>query len=180
MERRGRHTTPRSIRLCITHRHHKKKVKYVSYDIVFREIPDEVTLAINLSGCPIHCKGCHSPHLWQDIGDPLTTDRMAVLLDEYRGLITCVCLMGGDAEPQSVQQLLQFARRHADGIRTAWYSGRNEAPAGFDLSALDYLKLGPYMEQYGPLDKPTTNQRLLRIHPDGTRTDITHRLQKKG
>ena len=28
-------------------------LKYVNHDIVFQEFPDEVTLAINLSGCPV-------------------------------------------------------------------------------------------------------------------------------
>ena len=34
-------------------------LKYVNTGIVFQEIPDEVTLAINISGCPCHCPGCH-------------------------------------------------------------------------------------------------------------------------
>ena len=47
-------------------------LKYTNTDIVFQEIPDEVTLAVNLSGCPCRCPGCHSPQLWGDIGEPLT------------------------------------------------------------------------------------------------------------
>ncbi len=34
-------------------------LKYVNYDIVFQEFPDEVTLAINLSSCPNGSPGCH-------------------------------------------------------------------------------------------------------------------------
>ena len=49
-------------------------LKYVNTDIVFQEIPDEVTLAINISNCPCHCPGCHSHYLWEDIGLPLDTD----------------------------------------------------------------------------------------------------------
>ena len=44
-------------------------LKYAGYDIVFQEIPDEVTLALNLSGCPNGCPGCHSPHLQRDEGE---------------------------------------------------------------------------------------------------------------
>ena len=29
-------------------------LKYANYDIVFQEVPDEVTLAINISNCPNH------------------------------------------------------------------------------------------------------------------------------
>ena len=47
-------------------------LKYAGYDIVFQEIPDEVTLALNLSGCPNGCPGCHSPHLQRDEGKALT------------------------------------------------------------------------------------------------------------
>ena len=49
-------------------------LKYVNTGIVFQEIPDEVTLAINISNCPCHCPGCHSHYLWEDIGLPLDTD----------------------------------------------------------------------------------------------------------
>ena len=49
-------------------------LRYVDYDIVFQEIPDEVTLAINLSNCPNRCKGCHSPHLLENVGESLTEE----------------------------------------------------------------------------------------------------------
>ena len=50
-------------------------LKYYNYDIVFQEIPDEVTLAVNLTNCPHRCIGCHSPHLRHNIGEPLPADR---------------------------------------------------------------------------------------------------------
>jgi hypothetical protein len=31
------------------------------------------------------------------------------------------------------------------------------------LRYLDYVKVGPYIEMYGPLNKETTNQRLYHI-----------------
>ena len=43
-------------------------LKYVNTDIVFQEIPDEVTLAVNISNCPCRCPGCHSEYLWEDVG----------------------------------------------------------------------------------------------------------------
>lgn len=41
-------------------------VRYHNFDIVFAEIPDETTLAINITNCPNRCPGCHSPHLQRD------------------------------------------------------------------------------------------------------------------
>ena len=48
-------------------------VKYVNTEVVFEEIPDEITLAINVSNCPNQCPGCHSPYLREDIGEDLYT-----------------------------------------------------------------------------------------------------------
>ena len=65
-------------------------LRYADYDIVFQEIPDEVTLAINLSNCPNHCKGCHSAYLMEDVGEPLTEESLSTLLGKYGKAITCV------------------------------------------------------------------------------------------
>ncbi len=159
-------------------------MKYYNYDIVFQEVPDEVSLAINITGCPNHCNGCHSPHLWQDIGNPLTEEVLDSLISKYKSLITCVCLMGGDAEPQTVLQLLQHVRRHAH-LKTAWYSGRDKLPTIVETVCtpslqdfFNYIKLGPYIPEKGGLKSKTTNQRLYRVEGDEL-TDITERMYKK-
>lgn len=130
-------------------------MKVASFDIVFQEIPGEVTLALNLSGCPCHCPGCHSPHLAEDIGEPLTTELIDGLIGRYKGLITCVAFMGGDADPDFVAEM---AGKIKD-LKTAWYSGRNVMP---ESSPFDYVKLGPYIEALGGLKSPKTNQRLYK------------------
>ena len=83
-------------------------VRFYNYDIVFAEIPDEVSLALNITGCPNRCPGCHSTHLQQNIGDVLDTDALEVLLGIYGRAVTCVCFMGGDgrASERIVQAIL--------------------------------------------------------------------------
>ena len=104
-------------------------LKYAGYDIVFQEIPDEVTLALNLSGCPNGCPGCHSPHLQRDEGEALTPGALERLLERYGREITCVCFMGGDAAPGEVAALARHIARTTGGtIRTGWYSGRPALP----------------------------------------------------
>ena len=49
-------------------------IKYTEYIIGYREFPDEMSLLINISGCPNHCPGCHSKYLQEDIGEELNTD----------------------------------------------------------------------------------------------------------
>lgn len=80
-------------------------LRYTDYDIVFREIPDETTLAVNLAGCPNRCPGCHSPQLQEPIGEPLTEEVVERLLARYGAAVTCFCLMGGDAEPHEAARL---------------------------------------------------------------------------
>lgn len=152
-------------------------LKFVGYDIVFREVPDEVTLAVNLSLCDNHCPGCHSPYLQTDAGEELTDEVLTALVRPYLGEVTCLGLMGGDNDPERVAQICRYAKKTWGGqLRTAWYSGRSSAPQGIDLSALDYLKLGPYVARLGSLDKPTTNQRLYRLHAGAEPEDITARF----
>ena len=153
-------------------------LKYVNYDIVFQEFPDEVTLAINLSCCPNRCPGCHSRELLNDIGESLTAERLIALLEAYVGNITCVALMGGDGDPEGVVRLLRMVRKIYPELRTGWYSGRERMPSEEELSAFDYVKLGAWVEALGPLSSPTTNQRLYRID-NGQACDITPRMQRR-
>ena len=85
-------------------------LKYTDYDVVFQEIPDEVTLAVNIAGCPNRCPGCHSPQLQEEIGEPLTPAVLAELLERYGHAVTCLCLMGGDGDPAEVARLAAAAR----------------------------------------------------------------------
>lgn len=151
-------------------------LKVYNYDVVFQEIPDEVTLAVNLTGCPCHCPGCHSPHLWEDIGEVLDEAMLQRIHAEYAGEVTCICLMGGDADPAAVERLCAYIKEQM-GLRSGWYSGRPELPAGIDLHHFDYVKTGPYIDSLGGLKSPQTNQRLYRVTERG-KEDITARFWK--
>ena len=151
-------------------------LKYVDVKEVFAEIPDEITLAISISGCPIRCKGCHSLYLWDDVGKELTTETLSELLTGHFG-VTSVCFMGGDQEPEEVNRLARWGKEHTK-VRTAWYSGRRDVAQQVELCNLDYVKTGPYDAACGPLNQRTTNQRLFRIEEGVRLVDITHRFWK--
>ena len=142
-------------------------LKCYSFDIVCQEIPDEITLAVNISCCPNRCPGCHSPWLWEDEGEEMSADMLVGLIDRYAAAITCFCFMGGDADPFEVQRLAGLIRDRYPHIKTAWYSGKETVPEGFDSTCMDYIKIGPYIESLGGLKSKTTNQVLFRILPDG-------------
>ena len=149
---------------------------------MFQEIPGEVTLALNLSGCPCHCQGCHSQHLWEDIGEELNAELLEGLIQRYGAMITCVCFMGGDQDPLYVLQMAEHAKELKNQnfkfeIKTAWYSGRMKMPS--TDSPFDYVKIGPYIEELGGLKNKTTNQRLYK--KSGVEwIDITSEFWKKG
>ena len=143
-------------------------LKCYSYDIVCQEIPDEISLAVNISCCPNRCPGCHSPWLWSDEGEIMSDDMLTALIGKYSAALTCFCFMGGDAEPAEVERIAKWIKSKWPHIRTAWYSGKEVLPDNFDLTCLDYLKLGPFIEALGGLKSPDTNQVLYRVEKDGT------------
>ena len=157
-------------------------VKYYSTSIVFEEIPDEITLAIEITNCPGHCEGCHSPWLREDIGEELTPDVLKELMEKNDG-ITCVCFMG---EGNDLEGLLDLALVVAmRGIKVALYSGREHVEPLL-AAVFTYITVGPYIEEFGPLNKETTNQRLYKVkhevkgdNLDLDFEDITYKFWKR-
>jgi anaerobic ribonucleoside-triphosphate reductase activating protein len=148
-----------------------------SFDIVFQEVPGETTLALNLSDCPNQCPGCHSVHLQQPVGEQLTEELLAGLLDRYGKQITTVAFMGGDRDPAGLNNLTKFLR-NSYNLKIAWYSGRCEIPKEIEVKLFNFIKLGPYVEKLGGLDSPTTNQRFYRVAEDGSMVDETAKFRR--
>ena len=60
--------------------------------------------------------------------------------------------------------MLELAKYVKDTYKldVALYSGREKSEYDL-LKIFDFIKIGPYIEMYGPLNKETTNQRLYHI-----------------
>lgn len=80
--------------------------------------------------------------------------------------ITCVCFMGGDNDPRALAKLCRDFKQKYPDIKLAMYSGRTYMHEELE-ECLDYYKIGPYMEQYGPLNSLTTNQRFYQKNESG-------------
>ena len=142
-------------------------------DIVLEEIPDKVTLAVEISNCRGSCPGCHSPFLRQDIGEELTPEVVDRLIADNFG-VNCFLLLGEGADREALLGIAAHLRELHPALERAVYSGRTAVePEIFD--AFDYVKVGPYNAAYGPLNERTTNQRLY-YHG----VDITSRFWHKG
>ena len=151
-------------------------LKYLNTQVTFAEVPDEITLCINITGCKNGCKNCHSSYLAQDIGTELTFNEVRKLIKKNSG-ISCIALMGGDAEPDKINTLASFIINHYGSIKVAWYSGRQELNNNIDLCNFGYIKLGPYKEEFGPLNSRTTNQRFYKVNGKEL-VDITNKFWK--
>lgn len=152
------------------------KLKYANCDIVFQEVPDEITLAINITGCPHKCEGCHSDYLWDYSGNYVDDD-IDSLLDKYKNMITCVCFMGGDQNMENLKSLLIKVKKEY-GLKTCVYSGVNDIEVFNDiLEDLDYLKIGSFNKELGGINKKTTNQKFYKIHNKNI-IDITYKFIK--
>lgn len=148
-------------------------LKYLNTGIVFQEIPDEVTLSINITNCPCRCPHCHSQYLWRDIGNFLTSEVIDSFIKDYGEEITCICFMGGDSNPEYVVCLASYIHFKYASLKVAWYSGRIRIPSSINKTVFDYIKVGPYIEHLGGLKEKTTNQRLYKKNADDTFIDIT-------
>lgn len=150
-------------------------IKYLTSRIVFQEVPDEITLAIEITSCPHRCPECHSPWLREDVGEELTFDECRRLLSRNPG-VSCLCFMGGDANHGEIAALAREIREKLN-LKVAMYSGDDRVDPVL-VDSLDYYKVGPYVKELGPLDSPTTNQRFYEV-VDGALVDRTDAFLKK-
>lgn len=155
-----------------------KPLKFQGYAIVLQEVPDEITLAFSISGCPHRCEGCHSPNLWEYKGEVLK-DKIKTTIEQYKDYITCVCFMGGD---QNINELIELCGLIKDvyGLKICIYSGENTIDKFVPLinnNTLDYLKIGRYDKTLGGLDCVNTNQRMYKF-TDNQPRDITFKFQR--
>lgn len=160
-------------------------IKYYpeSVQVVFEEIPDMVSLAIEITNCPGHCVGCHSPWLREDIGDELTLDKLYELIEANKG-INCVVFMGEGKDPEALKALAAGVHNVYPHLSTALYSGRDEVEEEYDWY-FNYIKVGPYIPEKKALNFNTTNQRLYKIErktingdEKPKRVDITYKFWK--
>ena len=159
-------------------------IKYVPEmtNVVLEEIPDRLTLAIDISNCTGLCEGCHSPFLRRDVGVELTPEAIDSLIAGNFG-INCFLFLGEGNDHAALMSAANYVRRAYPSLARGLYSGRESVEEDV-WELFDYVKIGPFRPSCGPLNKTTTNQRLYRIlhNADGTRTvdDITARFWRKG
>jgi anaerobic ribonucleoside-triphosphate reductase activating protein len=153
-------------------------MKYVDTLVSFSEIPDEITLCINISNCPNKCEGCHSSWLQENIGIELNDYELYDIINKNSG-ISCVCFMGGDSDPEEINNLA--IKIKSKNLKVGWYSGNSKISDKINIKNFDYIKIGPYLKDKGPLSDKNTNQKMYKIiHFTGMDSlkDITYKFWK--
>jgi len=136
-------------------------MRYSYPQVVFQEVPDEISLALSISGCDLKCPGCHSQETWDpQFGDPLTDEELRRLIKRNK-FISCVLFYGGEWNIEELEHKIDLIRKEFPNLKIALYTGRGLNFFNKDfLKKIDYIKVGPYVEKLGPLHSPTTNQRF--------------------
>lgn len=142
--------------------------------VVFQECPNEVSLALSISGCPLKCVGCHSAFTWNpNYGEELTEKKFLSFIEKYRGLITCVVFYGGEWEIDTLKKYLDISL--SNELKTCLYTGLEYQD--FELSFLKsvtYLKTGKYVQKLGGLNSATTNQNFYKLSDGKIIDDLTN------
>lgn len=129
--------------------------------ILFQEVPDEVSLGFTVCGCPLKCDGCHSMDTWPlNNGKPLSLQQFKNHLLNYQDLITCVLFFGGEWHSNALIELLRYAQKQH--LKTCLYTGLNRLPERI-LKHLNYVKTGRWIKELGGLGNPFTNQRFIDL-----------------
>lgn len=137
-------------------------IKYLpsATSVVLEEIPDMVSLAVDISNCQGNCVGCHSPWLRDDIGVELTRDAVDKMIGDNFG-VNCFLFLGEGRDRKALSDIASYIScKH--NLKIALYSGRAKIEDEL-YEIFDFIKVGPYIPSFGPLNNPTTNQRLYRI-----------------
>jgi len=154
-------------------------IKYLpeSASVVLEEIPDKLSLAVEISNCRGSCEDCHSPHLRGDIGEELTPSIIDALIDDNFG-VNCFLFLGEGNDVDALLRLVKHINKKYPSVDVALYSGLPHTDKRV-WDYFDYVKVGSYKAECGPLNKPSTNQRMYRLERGkGKRSaiDITERF----
>lgn len=139
--------------------------------------------SVFISGCPIHCKGCHNEKLWDyEYGVPLTDELTQEILDgiDHEGIAGLTILGGEPLSFENIEgtaKLIYDFRKRFGSSKTIWlYTGyyiddlyEHYVADYFDLlydacENVDVIVDGPYIEEEKDITllyRGSKNQRII-------------------
>ena len=147
-----------------------KKLNLVSKKITFIEHPNYISMTYMFSGCQIKCRGCHTIEYCNPNFGELFTDEMLIKdLESNIGYIQNIVFLGGEWKEDRLIELCKIVNRF--GMKRTLYTGSEDVSINLKNN-LDYLKIGPYVEELGGLSASTTNQKMYNLETGENITSI--------
>lgn len=146
------------------------KLPVVNKGITFSEIPNKVSVFLEMGGCRQKCKGCHSAewlctHINQDFWTDLEDLKAYVTKEKNNGAQAVVIMGGTNNTGVTLPMIIETIKELSKILPVGLYSGLPVNARAHKILAkvleLKYLKVGNYIEQRGPLDNPKTNQKFF-------------------
>lgn len=135
-------------------------MKSISEQIVFQEVPDEVSLSFLISWCPLKCEWCYSKE-WYDVDwEELTVELLREKLNKYWELITCVLFLWWEWQEKKLLELLDEVKSF--WLKTCLYTWRLFVKEEM-MTRLDYIKTWPWISSLWWLNSKTTNQKFINV-----------------
>lgn len=152
---------------------------YISnIQIVFQEIPDEISLAFSISGCQIGCKGCHSKETWNPYyGNLFNENDFKKEIEKYKNMVSCILFYGGEWNESLINYIL-IAKK--EDFKIALYTGMELENIKDDIKKnLNYIKTGKYIQKVGGLKNENTNQNMYILENGKVKEKINYKFQEK-
>lgn len=138
--------------------------------VTLSELPGEVAVYVEFAACNMKCKGCHSPHLWNDsipnayLSPEAIFEEIRQLMFKYGNTITAIVLMGGTTNDNVTSSDIKYLialLSHKTHLPVGLYSGQDEdLDRWLDVRGLEWLKTGSYMKENGGLEAAGSNQKF--------------------
>lgn len=137
-----------------------------STGVTMNEVPDHLAFYIEMGNCKQKCKGCHSPHLWNTVNNPMSIEELEVLAyDAINKGANAIVLMGGTTNGIPYPHLVRLIYKLSQIAPVCLYSGSDDYERDMLIAIttrLTWLKTGSYQETKGGLMSTETNQKFLR------------------
>ncbi len=151
---------------------------FSNIQIVFQEVPDEISLAFSISGCNLKCKSCHSKETWNPYyGNFLNEIDFEKKIKKYKNMISCVLFYGGEWNKNLINYIL-IAKK--ENFKIALYTGLELDSITEEIKInLNYIKTGRYIEDLGGLRNKNTNQNFYILENGKIKEKINYKFQEK-
>lgn len=136
-------------------------------------------VSVYVSGCDLHCKGCHNPEAQSfDYGEELTPELMDTIISSINknGIVRKLCILGGEPlhyyNVPMTEYIIQEVRKVFPNLEIYIWTGynyesllkRNECE--YILKNANYIIDGLYVEALRDTTLPmrgSSNQRIIKL-----------------